>query len=241
MIGGLYAPAVQANFNNMIANHPYNITSANLNTQEIYMLSSRYPADLSAYFPAGSAARSKYVYAREFFPCPPTLGCLGGLDSTLTEVYLDFRLFGGAQTAAIGAPLSLQAATLATAIYYGGLVLGAYGTGYAAGTYLVGWMQKYDTTSWDQIVSLCGSAVNAASWFASSMQSMASGAYNYGNNLFGRDSWNFNVQFFNLAPTSLGISGSYGYGDSIGWGVFDDISFLDVDPTGGGCFNPMDC
>lgn len=238
VIGYLNAATVQANFNNMVANHPTLITKANLNYQEISILSGRYPGDLSAYFPAGSTAKSKYQYYREFFPCPPTLGCLGGLDSTLTEVYLDFRLFGGAPAGGIFAPLSLESATLATCLYYCGLVLSAYGAGYAAGSYLVGWMQKYDTTSWDQIVSLTGSVANAVSWFGSGIQNLASVAYSSNNFLFGRDSWSFNTQFFDLQPSTLGLGGGFGYDNSFGWGVFDDISSFDIS---GGCINPGDC
>lgn len=241
IIGDLYGPAVQANFNGLINSYAHNIPRANLNLQEVSLLASRFPGDLSAYFPTGSAAHSKYVQTREFLPCPPTLGCLGGLDSTMTEIYLDFRLFGGAPAGGIYAPLSLSAATLATAIYYGGLALFAYGAGYQAGSYLVGWMQKYDTTSWDQIVSLVGGTANAVSWFGSGIQSMAVGAYDYGTNLFGKDSWNFNNQFFGLSPYTLGIGGPYGYGNSIGWGVFDSIDALDVDPSGGGCISPDGC
>lgn len=241
LLGYLNPTLVQNNFNNMVANHPAKITAAGLNAQEASILAARYPADVSAYIPAGTVPHQKYVQTRGFLPCPPTLGCVGGLDGTLQEIYLDFRLFGGAPAGGVLAPLSVPAATLATTIYYGGLVWSAYQVGFAAGSYLVGWMQKYDTTSWDQIVTLTGSAVNAASWFASSMQNMASDAYNYGNNLFGRDAWNFNNQFFAVSPYSIGIGGSLGYGNSYGFGVFDDISFLDIDPSGGGCFNPMDC
>lgn len=240
-LGYLDANAVHTNFTTMVGNHVANVVNANLNAQEASLIAMHYPGDLTWCFNNGSVAKAKYQSTREFLPCPPTFGCVGGLDATLNQIYLDFRLFGGAPAGGIYAPLSVPAATLATSLYYGGLVYLSYSLSFAAGTYLVGWMQKYDPTSWDQIVTVVGSVANAVSWFGSSMQNMASGAYNYGNNLFGKDAWNFNVQFFNLPPTDLGISGSLGYGNSFGWGVFDDISYLDIDPAGGGCFNPLNC
>jgi hypothetical protein len=220
MLGGLNQTAVNNAFNSMISAHYANISSVNLNASEWGILGLAYPHIYSLLTPT---AQSHYVSRQKLFVCPPTLGCLGALDSTLNEIYLDFRLFGGPLYGA----LSLESAALATVVYYGGLVVAAYGVGSWIGSKAVDWMQVYTPNAWDRVVTLVGSTTEAASWLASSINQLANAAATSNNGAFGYDSWRLNLDFFDVPSSSLGIGGSLGFDNSYGWGVFDSISSAD--------------
>lgn len=222
MLGGL--TNTHNAFTALISAHYPKISAVNLSASEWGLLGLAYPMVDTLLSPA---ARSKYAARQKLFICPPTLGCLGALDSTLTEIYLDFRLFGGALYGA----LSLEAATLATATYYGGLVLSAYGLGFAAGSKLAGWMQIYTPDAWDHIVTIVGSASEALTSFGGAITQLANtAATNTWNTdaVFGYESWRLNASYFDVPSESLGIGGSLGFGSSYGWGVFDSISSVDA-------------
>lgn len=221
MLGGLNQTDVNNAFTSLVSAHYAKISSVNLNAQEWGILGLAYPAIEPL---LTSSAQSKYVARQKFFVCPPTLGCLGGLDSTLNEIYLDFRLFGGP----LYGSLSLEAAALATSIYYGGLVVAAYGAGNWIGTQLVDWMQVYTPSAWDRIVTLVGTTASAAAWFGDAVTRLATAAANSNDALFGYESWQLDTHYFDVPSSNIGIGGSFGFDNSYGWGVFDSISSNDA-------------
>lgn len=223
MLGGLNQTNVTNAFRSLVSARAANISSVTLSASEWGLLGLSYPTIDALLSPV---AKSKYAARQKLFVCPPTLGCLGGLDSTLTEIYLDFRLFGGA----LYGSLSLEAAALATATYYGGLVYGAYKLGDYAGSKFVDWLQVYNPAAWDHIVTVVGSAATAVTDFGDAINQLAATATTSAWNtdaVFGYQSWELNTHYFDVPSAALGIGGSMGFDNSYGWGVFDAITATD--------------
>jgi hypothetical protein len=88
-------------------------------------------------------------------PIPPTGGYPGSLEFTLQEIYLDFRLFGGAA----GGPLGVQASLYSTAVFAGTNLVAAGYAGYQLGTGVAWLWQRISPDSWESFSNGVGTVV----------------------------------------------------------------------------------
>jgi hypothetical protein len=210
-------------FNARMASNFGRVNYNSLRPDQWTMLAHAYPGDLNALMPVAAAIpRAKYAVARTkvnpIIPVPPTLGYLGSLQSTVTEIYFDFLLFGGAPAGGIYAPLLPEIAFYATTVYVAFQLTVAFGAGYALGTWLYNFAQANLPEDLNPLM--------APTEYMIQVENMVNWAQSGGTPLGPKSEYYLNEYYFGIPIDQLNDPAQFGSNTWGPWGVFDDARFF---------------